>query len=200
MECRLVFILNDLAFFMFEKVIQGHVRMKDEWSCISDSHCKCIASKGQSCRAKRKMFSSSCFCILTTSLFRKKNPEETCYVGPGNNYFLGYGLWFSLATATGLLLLEICAADYKSQTALWLTALVTVTEPWKKNKHKKNVKDLECKITNLRRRGAVRSARFSSVDFKGRPCSLPACCTANCIRFVCFYLSVFASSLHSMRW
>lgn len=101
--------------------------------------------------------------------FQKKTPEETCNVGPGNNYFLGYGLWFSLATATGLLLLEICAADYKSQTALWLTALVTVTEPWKKNKHKKNVKDLECKITNLRRRGAVRSARFSSVDLKVGP-------------------------------
>lgn len=50
--------------------------------------------------------------------FQKKTPEETCNVGPGNNYFLGYGLWFSLATATGLLLLEICAADYKSQTAL----------------------------------------------------------------------------------
>lgn len=39
----------------------------------------------------------------------------------------------------------------------------------KKNKHKKNVKDLECKITNLRRRGAVRSARFSSVDLKVGP-------------------------------
>lgn len=131
--------------------------------------------------------------------FQEKKNRGNLLLGPGNNYFLGYGLWFSLATATGLLLLEICAADYKSQTALWLTALVT--EPWKKKINtKENVKDLECKITNLRRRGAVRSARFSSVDFKGRPCSLPACCTANCIRFVCFYLSVFALSLHSMRW
>lgn len=117
MEYRLVFILNDLVFFMFEKVIQGHVRMKDEWSCISDSHCKCITSKGQSYRAKRKIFSLSCFCILSTSLSGKKN-RGNLLLGPGNNYFLGYGLWFSLATATGLLLLEICAADYKSQTAL----------------------------------------------------------------------------------
>lgn len=200
MEYRLVFILNDLAFFMFAKVIQGHVRMKDEWSCISNSHCKCITSKGQSHRAKKNVFLELLLYFIHVTFQKKKNTGNLL-CGPWKQLFSW--LWI-------VVFISDC---YRSPAAWNLRSRLqipdcTVTYGFgdshramkKKINTKENVKDLECKITNLRRRGAVRSARFSSVDFKGRPCSLPVCCTANCIRFVCFYLSVFALSLHNMRW
>lgn len=76
-----------------------------------------LPQKASHVEQREKCFPQVAF-VFYPCHFSEKNPEETCYAGPGNNYFLGYGLWFSLATATGLLLLEICAADYKSQTAL----------------------------------------------------------------------------------
>lgn len=66
----------------------------------------------------KKCFSWGFFFLFFPHNFFGKKTKETCYMGPGNNYFLGYGLWFSLATVAGLLLLRFCAADCKSQAAM----------------------------------------------------------------------------------
>lgn len=143
------------------------------------------------------MYSSQTKCLHVTSrwaafaffphvLFPKT--QEACYVIPGSNYFLGYVVfisnWCGPPTAR-----KSCPTDCISQTAPWLTASLTATGSLKKTW---NVKDLECKITSLMRRGAGSSARFSSVHLKGRPCSLPVCYTTNCLcSFCCFYLRFF---------
>lgn len=127
-----------------EKVTEGHVRMRDECSFLS-SHPErplAVQHRQPSCdRQSTNHISASnvtLSCFSHMSLFPKT--QEVWYVIPGSNYFLGYGLWFSLATAAGLPLPESCPTDCISQTAPWLTASLTATGSLKKTW---NIKDLE---------------------------------------------------------
>ena len=108
--------------------------------------------------------------------------QEAWYAIPGSNYFLGYGPWVFISnccrppTAPKLpnrLHLPDCTVTHGFADSH--------QRPRKKRQNEKNRKDLDCKITSLVKRGAVSSARFSSVALKGRACSGPVCHMANCM-------------------